>query len=330
VEVVNLVLKSKNTPPRTKRVLEGGSEEVTLLLGGRRGERRGESGKKEEGRSRPVLQVREKEEVNLAMARRQEKREKSMGGNQEVEKKEKVMGGIKAAQEVMLVFGKGDEVVSMSISGENQIEVQEIVNIPILGEKERRKGDEGAREGEEGVKEGEEGGQKLSILGENQMEIEEVNLKLSSDLQPEVEEEVTLSLSTDISIDLTQLGKEWTVENVNKYGSVLMTYASQPLLMQVKFQSHRADNWNDTNNENDPMYHDSFYAKFELMKRRGETCELDAVTPEKAAVILPHVVKYTFERHERGINFVLVTIYFGSEEETRELVCCTLVPVVVI
>ena len=64
----------------------------------------------------------------------------------------------------------------------------------------------------------------LPILEENEIQVEEVNLVWSTgtpfkaNLEPEVVEEVTLSLSAEIN----QLEKEWTVENVNKYGSVLM------------------------------------------------------------------------------------------------------------
>ena len=38
------------------------------------------------------------------------------------------------------------------------------------------------------------------------------------------------------------------------------------------------------------------------------TCELVVISPEQTAVTLPYVVNYTFERHERGINFILITV----------------------
>jgi hypothetical protein len=196
VEVVNLVLRSKNTPPRSKRVVEGGSEEVTLLLGRRKGEdlkRKNEEAqqKREEERKREerklALQVREKEEVNLAMA---------LKAASVQEKLEKTQSGPKLAQEVTLVLGKGDQVVSLSISGENETEV---VNLSLSTE---------------------------------------VNLSISGaieELQPAIEEEVTLSLSTDISIG--PVGKEWTVENGNKYGSVLMVCMVQSKKRRSNFFS---------------------------------------------------------------------------------------------
>ena len=153
--MVNLVLKNKGTPPISKRVVEMvGMEEVTLLLG-RRGKgddgrlvevRKGDEKKGEEARPQlQVLQVREKEEVNLELNRK--------------------AGGLHDRRHKL-----------------------------------------------------------LPIIEDNEVEVEEVNLALSTgtpfkaNLEPEVVEEVTLSLSAEIS----QLEKEWTVENVNKYGSVLM------------------------------------------------------------------------------------------------------------
>eukprot|EP00026_Physarum_polycephalum_P007052 Phypoly_transcript_07105.p1 GENE.Phypoly_transcript_07105~~Phypoly_transcript_07105.p1 ORF type:complete len:493 (+),score=94.00 Phypoly_transcript_07105:176-1654(+) len=292
VEVVNLVLRSKGSPRASKRVVEGGSEEVTLLLGRRP--------------PRPQLQVREKEEVNLAISlgrkavgleRREEKRE---------ERRER---GIKTTQqEVTLVLGKGDQVVSMSILEENESVVEE-VNLALSPDTSKTAHLHMATD--------------LQIANLQVANLHISDLQLSPDLQPEAAEEVTLSLSADME---QLLGKEWTVENVNKYGSVLMAYASQPLQLQVRFQNQRCDTWNEPSTEQEPS---TFFGKVEVIKRNGEVCELEAITPEKSLVPLPYIATYTFERHERGINFVLVTIYYGIQD-TRELVCCTLVPAVVI
>jgi len=289
VEVVNLVLRSKGSPRSSKRMVEGGSEEVTLLLG-----------RRESRPPRPILQVREKEEVHLAMARRAANMER-----REEKREEKRETGPKAVQEVTLVLGKENQVMSMAIMEENET-VMEEVHLAISPDS-----------------------SKTANLHPEQMttNLQTTNLQISdvqimADLRPEVVEEVTLSMSADFSFGQTskdwtsenisfgeQTGKDWTIENVNKYGSVLMAYASQPLLLQVKFQNQRSDKWSDTTNENDPS---TFFGKLEVIKRNGEICELEVITPEKSTVPLPYVANYTFERHERGINFVLVTVSFAS------------------
>jgi hypothetical protein len=189
-------------------MVEGGSEEVTLLLG-----------RRETRPPRPILQVREKEEVHLAMARRAASMER-----REEKREEKRETGPKAVQEVTLVLGKENQVMSMAIMEENET-VMEEVHLAISPDSSKTAN-----------LHPEQMTTDMQVANLQITNLQISDLQIMADLRPEVVEEVTLSMSADFSFgeqtskDWTsenisfgeQTGKDWTIENVNKYGSVLM------------------------------------------------------------------------------------------------------------
>lgn len=168
------------------------------------------------------------------------------------------------------------------------------------------------------------------------VEVEEVSInleitkkkdELSIEIQHEDVEEVTLSLAggeTNVSFEFS----EWKVMNVNKYGSVMMVYAADPLSLRVKFQGNKSEEWD--GDDPDERHKSSFFANVEVVKKNfTDTYNLESRVGENSTKMLPHTTTFAFERHERGINFILITIFHHSVG-VKELVCCTLVPVVVI
>lgn len=196
VEVVNLILKK--SPPRTKRIIEmSGVEEITLENSNNINNNNANTLKNlklDDTKYRPMLQVRETEEISIILKRGEIQRP---------------TGALKIKQEINLGHNNNSSIVEESTHEEMEVHlsVENITNDNSEDNNNNYSNDNNIDN------------------NENYENNEKENEKIVEEIDSETEEEVTLSLSS-LSLNGKEKeekeGKGWIVDNANKYGPVLV------------------------------------------------------------------------------------------------------------